>query len=84
MTTTDNDLAVPFDLTPEVHDLARRVLERGTVSGIIAFLAENGHLADLIRKAKAEAWAEGAQASSDLECGHINLAEYKNPYTEES
>ena len=81
---TDNDLSTSFDLTPMVHDLARQALERveeGAVDEVITFLAENGHLADVIRTAKAEAWAEGITASGINLDWQLHLLDH-NPYKE--
>lgn len=102
MEASEDGSSVSIDLTPMVHDLTRQVVKRveeGAAAEVVAFLAANGHLADEIRKAKAEAWEEGAaeawresgtrtygKSYEDLpDSRFIPLSlRQRNPYTEES
>ena len=77
MEASEDGSSVSIDLTPMVHDLTRQVVKRveeGAVDEVVAFLAANGHLADVIRKAKAEALTEAAESLEPSEKDNPLLA----------
>lgn len=85
MEVTEDGLSASFDLTSMVHGLAQKVMKRveeGAVGEVVAFLAANGHLDDVIRKAKDEAWQEGL-LSAGLDLDYTLQIMGTNPYAEE-
>lgn len=83
MEVTGDDLSVSFDVTSVVYSLVRQVekyVGEGAVSEVIAFLTEDGHLDDMIRKEKEKAWDEGYSVGAV----DIWLSQTQNPYKEEA